>query len=271
MYDTQKYQKDSLGKIMSHLYHKKICLTYDDYIQYLMSVEDWEVIIQQILKRCDIDYTNKDEQNEIMLLLYVLLEKLAVQLPICARDEEFIRQTSKFLLGVKVSDELNEENNNIFLKRHAFLKIILDYAKFMKIESVQTIDEKFGCDLKQHILLYQEDAYCLLKYWQYHDVMFYEQFMYRLISQFKELYVELQEKVQCDVCDLYMLHGDENKAHRAYQQLLKQSDDYGRIALRYAQIVQRCGQRKVNTLVLKLLEEKMIKAQWKDELSALIS
>lgn len=270
MYDTQKYQQDSLGKIMSQLYHKKICLTYDDYINYLISVEDWTEIIEQILERCKVTHLDQERQEEAVLL-YALLEKLAYQLPICARDENYIKQTSKFLLGTKVSDELNAENNEIFLKRHAFLKIILEYAKFMKIEKVQTINDKFGCDFRQHILLYQEDAYCLLKYWQHYDVMFYEQFMYRLISQFKELYVELQEAVQCDVCDLYMWHGDEEKAHRAYQQLLKQSADYGKIACRYAQIVQRCAQQKVNSLVKKLLEGKKIDTHWQDELNAMIS
>ena len=267
----QPYQNDSLGKCMSQLYHKGICLTYDEYIAYLLEIADWDEIIKKILKRFKIKATKQYLQKEDTVnLLYALLEKLALQLPVCAKDEAFIIQEANRLLKVSITDELSEENNAIFLRRYECLQKLLDYAKYMNITEIADIDHKFECDLEALIKMYQKEAYCILKYWQYHDIAFHERFMYRLISHFKELFEELQEDVQCDIFDLYLLHGDEVKAHRAYQQLLKRSKDYGKVAVRYATIVQQYENLKVSKLVSKLLEYPTIEAKWREFLEKML-
>lgn len=258
---TNQYQKDSFGKMMSHLYHQGIRFTYQQYIDALMQMEQWEDIIQLVYKTSKIKGWKKLDHS----LLYALLEKLAQQLPLCARDEKNLKEDLHLL------EESTQLDNEHFLRRYYVLQKILDYAKFMHINKIETINERFACDVELLFQAYQKEAYQILRKWQYHDVLFHEQFSYHFIAYFYELYPKYQEELQCDVYDLYMMHHDEEKAHRAYQQLLKNSDNKGKIAYRYASIYQQYQQAKVEDLIIKLVRDKQINDEDKEQLLALLS
>lgn len=271
MIDTQKYQNASLGKCMSHLYGYGICLSYEDYLKALMNVEDWDKIIQNILDDFHIDLTKQDtEDQDIVVLLYALLEKLALEVPICARDRSFIQQEIiKFTQPIHAIDP--EAQNALFLRRYELLKRLKEDAMYRGITTLQEMNELYHCDIDVIFNYYVQEAYQILPRWQYHDVMHHEYFGYHFIAYFKELFMKYQESLQCDVADLYMLHGDEQKAHRAYQQLLKQSKQYGKVAYRYASIVKQCENQKVARLVTKLLDSKQLNDEEKKSLQTIIS
>lgn len=271
MLDTQKYQAYSLGKCMSHLFEQGICLRYQDYLDALLNVEDWDEIINNILKRFNISVCEEnEEQIETITLLYALLEKLAAELPICAKDHAFIQQEIQCFMQ-PCEAENQEEQYALFFRRYELLKRLIDYAQYKKITSIQAIDTYFGCEIETIFKYYQKEAYEILPKWQHHDIVHHQNFSFHFIAYFEELYVKYQESIQCDVADLYMLHGDESKAHRAYLQLLKQSKEYGKVAHRYAKIVKQCEEQKVKNLVEKLMESNQLDKKWEKELLEMIS
>ena len=238
--DSEKldqYAVRSLTDCINDMKKMQVQYDYEDYYRLLLDEPDLKKLASNIIEGNHIKENNYDykELGYDMDLVAVTLEKVAETMEVKAADFKEYKKAITKSLRFKLSGDA-EANAAEYLDEFKLAEKLLMIGQRKNITDAEVLNDTIGADVNEYFKHFFELAYDLLPSWQYDDVKFYENFAYAILSQFNDLYQSEQQRIQIDVADLYIKHGDYQLGDEMYGYILRDNQIKDYIYYRYASV-----------------------------------
>lgn len=238
--DSEKldqYAVRSLTDCINDMKKMQVQYDYEDYYRLLLDEPDLKKLASNIIEGNHIKENNYDykELGYDMDLVAVTLEKVAETMEVKAADFKEYKKAITKSLRFKMSGDA-EANAAEYLDEFKLAEKLLMIGQRKNITDAGVLNDTIGADVNEYFKHFFELAYDLLPSWQYDDVKFYENFAYAILSQFNDLYQSEQQRIQIDVADLYIKHGDYQLGDEMYGYILRDNQIKDYIYYRYASV-----------------------------------
>lgn len=238
--DSEKldqYAVRSLTDCINDMKKMQVQYDYEDYYRLLLDEPDLKKLASNIIEGNHIKENNYDykELGYDMDLVAVTLEKVAETMEVKAADFKEYKKAITKSLRFKMSGDA-EANAAEYLDEFKLAEKLLMIGQRKNITDADVLSDTIGADVNEYFKHFFELAYDLLPSWQYDDVKFYENFAYAVLSQFNDLYQSEQQRIQIDVADLYIKHGDYQLGDEMYGYILRDNQIKDYIYYRYASV-----------------------------------
>lgn len=227
----------SLTDCINDMKKMQVQYDYEDYYRLLLDEPDLKKLASNIIEGNHIKENNYDykELGYDMDLVAVTLEKVAETMEVKAADFKEYKKAITKSLRFKMSGDA-EANAAEYLDEFKLAEKLLMIGQRKNITDAEVLSDTIGADVNEYFKHFFELAYDLLPSWQYDDVKFYENFAYAVLSQFNDLYQSEQQRIQIDVADLYIKHGDYQLGDEMYGYILRDNQIKDYIYYRYASV-----------------------------------
>lgn len=238
--DSEKldqYAVRSLTDCINDMKKMQVQYDYEDYYRLLLDEPDLKKLASNIIEGNHIKENHYDykELGYDMDLVAVTLEKVAETMDVKAADFKEYKKAITKSLRFKMSGDA-EANAAEYLDEFKLAEKLLMIGQRKNITDAEVLSDTIGADVNEYFKHFFELAYDLLPSWQYDDVKFYENFAYAVLSQFNDLYQSEQQRIQIDVADLYIKHGDYQLGDEMYGYILRDNQIKDYIYYRYASV-----------------------------------
>lgn len=238
--DSEKldqYAVRSLTDCINDMKKMQVQYDYEDYYRLLLDEPDLKKLASNIIEGNHIKENHYDykELGYDMDLVAVTLEKVAETMEVKAADFKEYKKAITKSLRFKMSGDA-EANAAEYLDEFKLAEKLLMIGQRKNITDADVLSDTIGADVNEYFKHFFELAYDLLPSWQYDDVKFYENFAYAVLSQFNDLYQSEQQRIQIDVADLYIKHGDYQLGDEMYGYILRDNQIKDYIYYRYASV-----------------------------------
>lgn len=238
--DSEKldqYAVRSLTDCINDMKKMQVQYDYEDYYRLLLDEPDLKKLASNIIEGNHIKENHYDykELGYDMDLVAVTLEKVAETMEVKAADFKEYKKAITKSLRFKMSGDA-EANAAEYLDEFKLAEKLLMIGQRKNITDAEVLNDTIGADVNEYFKHFFELAYDLLPSWQYDDVKFYENFAYAILSQFNDLYQSEQQRIQIDVADLYIKHGDYQLGDEMYGYILRDNQIKDYIYYRYASV-----------------------------------
>lgn len=238
--DSEKldqYAVRSLTDCINDMKKMQVQYDYEDYYRLLLDEPDLKKLASNIIEGNHIKENHYDykELGYDMDLVAVTLEKVAETMDVKAADFKEYKKAITKSLRFKMSGDA-EANAAEYLDEFKLAEKLLMIGQRKNITDAEVLNDTIGADVNEYFKHFFELAYDLLPSWQYDDVKFYENFAYAILSQFNDLYQSEQQRIQIDVADLYIKHGDYQLGDEMYGYILRDNQIKDYIYYRYASV-----------------------------------
>ncbi len=238
--DSEKldqYAVRSLTDCINDMKKMQVQYDYEDYYRLLLDEPDLKKLASNIIEGNHIKENHYDykELGYDMDLVAVTLEKVAETMDVKAADFKEYKKAITKSLRFKMSGDA-EANAAEYLDEFKLAEKLLMIGQRKNITDADVLSDTIGADVNEYFKHFFELAYDLLPSWQYDDVKFYENFAYAILSQFNDLYQSEQQRIQIDVADLYIKHGDYQLGDEMYGYILRDNQIKDYIYYRYASV-----------------------------------
>ena len=238
--DSEKldqYAVRSLTDCINDMKKMQVQYDYEDYYRLLLDEPDLKKLASNIIEGNHIKENHYDykELGYDMDLVAVTLEKVAETMEVKAADFKEYKKAITKSLRFKMSGDA-EANAAEYLDEFKLAEKLLMIGQRKNITDAEVLSDTIGADVNEYFKHFFELAYDLLPSWQYDDVKFYENFAYAILSQFNDLYQSEQQRIQIDVADLYIKHGDYQLGDEMYGYILRDNQIKDYIYYRYASV-----------------------------------
>lgn len=232
-----QYAVRSLTDCINDMKKMQVQYEYEDYYRLLLDEPDLKKLASNIIEGNHIKENHYDykELGYDMDLVAVTLEKVAETMDIKAADFKEYKKAITKALRFKMGDDA-EANAAEYLDEFKLAEKLLMIGQRKNITDAEVLSDTIGADVNEYFKHFFELAYDLLPSWQYDDVKFYENFAYAVLSQFNDLYQSEQQRIQIDVADLYIKHGDYQLGDEMYGYILRDNQIKDYIYYRYASV-----------------------------------
>lgn len=238
--DSEKldqYAVRSLTDCINDMKKMQVQYDYEDYYRLLLDEPDLKKLASNIIEGNHIKENHYDykELGYDMDLVAVTLEKVAETMEVKAADFKEYKKAITKSLRFKMSGDA-EANAAEYLDEFKLAEKLLMIGQRKNITDAGVLNDTIDADVNEYFKHFFELAYDLLPSWQYDDVKFYENFAYAVLSQFNDLYQSEQQRIQIDVADLYIKHGDYQLGDEMYGYILRDNQIKDYIYYRYASV-----------------------------------
>lgn len=238
--DSEKldqYAVRSLTDCINDMKKMQVQYDYEDYYRLLLDEPDLKKLASNIIEGNHIKENHYDykELGYDMDLVAVTLEKVAETMEVKAADFKEYKKAITKSLRFKMSGDA-EANAAEYLDEFKLAEKLLMIGQRKNITDAGVLSDTIGADVNEYFKHFFELAYDLLPSWQYDDVKFYENFAYAILSQFNDLYQSEQQRIQIDIADLYIKHGDYQLGDEMYGYILRDNQIKDYIYYRYASV-----------------------------------
>lgn len=249
------YQTLPLEECIRLMQTMQVHYNYDDYYKLLLDEADLAKLEKDIIagnkikeQKYSFEEVGCDED-----LVMVTLNKVGDTMDIKAADYKEMKKQIGAALKFKMSDDA-ESNAAEYLDEFKLCEKILMIGQRKQLYQAADITELLGADVNAYFQHFFDFAYALLPSWQYNDVKFYEDFAYAVLSQFTDLYNSDQLRIQIDVADLYILHGDFQHGDELYGYILRDNQIKDFIYYRYASVYKDIDYNKAKSIAYSSLQ-----------------
>ena len=219
----------SLDDCMWRLNEKGADVSYEMVAAMLLDEKDMKKVVKGIAEDKQLS------DATALTLLQAVVEKISQTMDIKAADFAQIKKAMAAFEKGKLGDD-DEANAQLYLDAFKTAEKILMIAQRKQIALAADVSKLLGSDVAVFMEHFFQTAYDLLPSWQYSDVKFYEDFAYAILSQFEDLYELHQLRIQLDVADLYIKHGDFGQGDACYGYILRDNQIKDYIYYRYASV-----------------------------------
>lgn len=232
-----QYAVRSLEDCINDMKKMQVQYNYEDYYRLLLDEADLKKLANNIIEGNHIKEGNYDfnELGYDIDLVAVTLNKVAETMDIKASDFKDYKKAMTKALRFTMGEDA-EANAAEYLDEFKLAEKLLMIGQRKNIETAAILSESIGADVYEYFKHFFELAYALLPSWQYNDVKFYENFAYAILSQFNDIYQSEQLRIQIDVADLYIKHGDYQLGDEMYGYILRDNQIKDYIYYRYASV-----------------------------------
>lgn len=229
--------------------------SYDDYYALLLDEADVKVLENNIIEGNDIkaQKLNFKEHGFDEDLVAVTLQKVGNTMDIKASDYKELKKQITASLKFKMGKD-PEANAKQYLDEFALSEKLLMIGQRRNLATAADVQELIGGDVLAYFKHFFDFAYALLPTWQYNDVKFYEDFAYAVMSQYSDVFENEQLRVQIDVADLYIQHGDYQHGDEMYAYILRDNNIKDYIYFRYAAIYKDIDYNKAKSIAYSSLQ-----------------
>lgn len=228
---------------------------YDDYYNLLLDEADLVKLAKNIIDGNDIKAGNFkfaevgcDED-----LVLVTLNKVGETMDIKAADYKELKKAITASIKFKMKDDA-EANAAEYLDEFKLSEKLLMIGQRKNMFNASEVSELLGGDVVAYFKHFFDFAYALLPTWQYDDVKFYEDFAYAVLSQYADLFETEQLRIQIDVADLYVKHGDYQHGDEMYGYILRDNQIKDYIYYRYASVYKDIDFNKAKSIAYSSLQ-----------------
>ena len=219
----------SLDECMWRLNETGADVSYETVAAMLLDEKDMKKVVKGIAEAKQLS------DAAVLELLQAVVEKISQTMDIKAADFAQIKKAMNAFEKEKLGDD-DEANARLYLDAFKTAEKILMIAQRKQIALAADVSKLLGSDVAVFMEHFFQTAYDLLPSWQYSDVKFYEDFAYAILSQFEDLYELHQLRIQLDVADLYIKHGDFGQGDACYGYILRDNQIKDYIYYRYASV-----------------------------------
>lgn len=228
---------------------------YDDYYQLLLDEADYSVLEKNIIegngiKEMNLKFTETGYDEDLVM---VTLTKVGDTMDIKAADYKDMKKQIAAALKFKFNED-GEVNAAQYLDEFKLSEKILMIGQRKNITTATEIGTLLDADVTAYYQHFFTFAYELLPGWQYNDVKFYEDFAYAVLSQFADLFETEQQRIQIDVADLYIKHGDYQHGDELYGYILRDNQIKDYIYYRYASVYKDIDYNKAKSIAYSSLQ-----------------
>ncbi|MDO4467979.1 MAG: hypothetical protein Q4C49_13410 [Bacillota bacterium] len=222
---------------------------YHEFTQALLEESDIKKISKEIIKKYDIAKKFSFEEDGYDAdLIEVILERVVSTMDITASDFNDLSGALETVENYENGVDATGDNDQYRIDFNA-LKRVLVYAQRKDIHTLADLEKEIGKDAKKSFVAFTELAYSVLPNWTVDDVKYYEGFVYSILAQFNDLYVEFEEKIMMDVSDLYLLKGNLEKGVRDYRYIVRETSNKEEAYYRFAKIYQEIDAEDANVII----------------------
>lgn len=251
----EKLQSLSLEECIAYMQAMNVQYVYEDYHALLLDESDLKVLEKNIVEGNHIKdlHVKFEEVGYDEDLVMVTLTKVAETMDIKAMDYKDLKQSINQAIKFKFNKD-GEVNAAQYLDEFKISEKLLMIGQRKNIVNTADITALIGADVAKFYQHFFSFAYELLPQWQYNDVKFYEDFAYAVLSQFADLYESDQLRVQMDIADLYIKHGDYAHGDDMYGYILRDNQIKDYIYYRYASIYKDIDFNKARSIAYSSLQ-----------------
>ncbi len=251
----EAYQAKSLEECISLMQKMNVQYKYEDYYRLILDEANLKKLEKNIIEGNHIKDANYDFDTVgyDADLVMVTLNKVADTMDIKASDFKEWKKEIKAAMKFQYADD-GEVNAAEYLNEFSLSEKLLMAGQRKDIHSVETLSELVGADIGAFFKHFFDFAYALLPTWQYNDVKFYEDFAYAILSQYADLFESEQLRVQIDVADLYIKHGDYQHGDEIYSYILRDNQIKDFIYYRYASVYKDIDYNKAKSIAYNSLQ-----------------
>lgn len=249
------YQSLSIDDCIQLMQQMNVQYQYDDYYRLLMDETDLKKLEQNIIKGNGITAKKYDfaKDGYDQALVAVTLAKVADTMDLKAADFPAMKQAMQKAVATSMSADA-EQNAAAYLEAFQTAEKLLMLGQRKDIHTAREISAILDQDTAAFFDHFFQFAYDLLPTWQYNDVKFYEDFAYAILSQYSDLFEEQQLRIQMDVADLYIKHGDYAHGDEIYGYILRDNQIKDYIYFRYASVYQDIDMNKAKAIAYSSLQ-----------------
>lgn len=228
---------------------------YDDYYRLLLDEADLSLLEKNIIEgnqlpSLKLSFKENGYDEDLVL---VTLKKVADTMDIKAMEYKDLKKAIKNALKFKMVEDA-EANAAEYLNEFALSEKLLMIGQRKGIVSAIELSELLDADVEAYFAHFFDFAYALLPQWQYNDVKYYEDFAYAVLSQYADLFEVYQLRIQIDVADLYIKHGDYQHGDELYGYILRDNQIKDYIYYRYASVYKDIDFNKAKSIAYSSLQ-----------------
>lgn len=228
---------------------------YDDYYNLLLDEADLAKLAKNIIDGNDIKagsfkFAEVGCDEDLVL---VTLNKVGETMDIKAADYKELKKAITASIKFKMKDDA-EANAAEYLDEFKLSEKLLMIGQRKNMFNASEVSELLGGDVVAYFKHFFDFAYALLPTWQYDDVKFYEDFAYAVLSQYADLFETEQLRIQIDVADLYVKHGDYQHGDEMYGYILRDNQIKDYIYYRYASVYKDIDFNKAKSIAYSSLQ-----------------
>ncbi len=244
-----QYAVRSLADCIQDMQKMQVQYEYEDYYRLLLDEADLKKLAKNIIEGNNIKDGNYDykELGYDIDLVAVTLDKVAETMDIKAADFKEYKKSITKALNFTMGEDA-EANAGEYLDEFKLAEKLLMVGQRKEITEAEALSELIGADVNAYFKHFFTFAYALLPSWQYDDVKYYENFAYAVLSQFADLYQSEQQRIQIDVADLYIKHGDYQLGDELYGYILRDNQIKDYIYYRYASVYKDIDYNKAKSI-----------------------
>lgn len=244
-----QYAVRSLADCIQDMQKMQVQYEYEDYYRLLLDEADLKKLAKNIIEGNNIKNGNYDykELGYDIDLVMVTLDKVAETMDIKAADFKEYKKSITKALNFTMGEDA-ETNAGEYLDEFKLAEKLLMVGQRKEITEAEALSALIGADVNAYFKHFFTFAYALLPSWQYDDVKYYENFAYAVLSQFSDLYESEQQRIQIDVADLYIKHGDYQLGDELYGYILRDNQIKDYIYYRYASVYKDIDYNKAKSI-----------------------
>lgn len=249
------YQALPLEECIRLMQAMQIHYGYEDYYNLLLDEADLTKLEKAIIEGNQVkeqgykfEETGCDED-----LVMVTLVKVGETMDIKAADYKELKKQVKHALAFTMGEDA-EANAAEYLDEFKLSEKLLMIGQRKHIYQASEVAKLIDADVVAYYKHFFDFAAALLPTWQYNDVKFYEDFAYAILSQYADLYESEQLRIQIDVADLYIKHGDYQQGDELYGYILRDNQIKDYIYYRYASVYQEIDLNKAKSIAYSSLQ-----------------
>lgn len=243
------YNNMTLQECIEKMHAMNVRYSYEDYVSILFEEADKKKIVKNIMEgnhiadlKLDFDRDGYDED-----LILITLCKVGETMDIRAEDFKDMEKEVARLIQFKYTDD-PEQNAQAYLDTFHMWEKVLMVAQRKQIHDCQTFETLLKIDTDAFLQHFMKLAYTILPSWQYNDVVFYEDFIYTILSQYDDLYAKYQLEALLDCADLYIKFHDYQRGDEAYGYILRENEIKDYIYYRFAHVYESIDLGKAKAL-----------------------
>lgn len=226
---------------------------YEDYYNLLLDEADLATLEKNIIDGNTIKDFKFAEVGCDEDLVMVTLNKVGDTMDIKAADYKDLKKAINSAIKFKMKDDA-EANAAEYLDEFKLSEKLLMIGQRKNMFNASEVSELLGGDVVAYFKHFFDFAYALLPTWQYDDVKFYEDFAYAVLSQYADLFETEQLRIQIDVADLYVKHGDYQHGDEMYGYILRDNQIKDYIYYRYASVYKDIDFNKAKSIAYSSLQ-----------------
>jgi hypothetical protein len=221
----------------------------DELRSILLTEADLDKVTADLIAEANLnkDAFDFEEDGYDIDLIPVYVQRVAETMDFKASDyQKLADEINAQLDFVMTSDaQVNADEYQILFE---LVKKVLMLAQQKDIHSLAELEQIIPADLKALVVKFMDVAYDILKNWQYNDCKFYEGFIFAVLSQFEDIFAELNNRAMMDVSDLYIVHGDFGLGDANYEYILRENQLKDYIYFRFANIYRDIDRNKAKAI-----------------------